>query len=109
MREEEAMLRKILREREKQLIEENKKRLEAEEAEQAQLLKAELQWRLEELRREFEAGQAQLCELEAEGSRLRNKLLIIGSAIELLEKELAVEAQEGNGSAIRTQSPESGI
>jgi hypothetical protein len=52
-------------------------------------MKEQLQKRLEELRAEFEAGQKMLTELEAKRENLRQTLLRISGAIQILEEELA--------------------
>ena len=52
-------------------------------------MREQLQARLEELKREFETGQARLRELEAEGARLRETMLRISGAIQVLEEELS--------------------
>ena len=52
-------------------------------------MREQLQARLEELKREFETGQARLRELEAQEARLRETMLRISGAIQVLEEELA--------------------
>ena len=52
-------------------------------------MREQLQTRLEELKREFETGQARLRELEAEEARLRQTMLRISGAIQVLEEALA--------------------
>ncbi|PYS97695.1 MAG: hypothetical protein DMF65_11140 [Acidobacteria bacterium] len=52
-------------------------------------MREQLQARLEELKREFETGQARLQELEAQEARLRETMLRISGAIQVLEEELA--------------------
>jgi predicted nuclease with TOPRIM domain len=59
-------------------------------------LREQLQARVEELKREFEAGQARLRELEAQEARLRETMLRISGAIQVLEEALA-ESQGGEG------------
>jgi len=49
--------------------------------------------RLEELRREFKVGQAQLEELDQRRAQLRDTLLRISGAIQVLEELLSQEAQ----------------
>jgi predicted nuclease with TOPRIM domain len=49
-------------------------------------LREQLRARLEELRREFETGQARLQELETQATRLRETLLRISGAIQVLEE-----------------------
>ena len=47
--------------------------------------------RLEELKKEFETGQSQLQELDRQQTRLRETLLRISGAIQILEEMLASE------------------
>jgi len=58
-------------------------------------MKQQLEQRLEELRTEFESGQKMLAELEARQANLRDSLLRISGAIQVLEEELAEETQPG--------------
>lgn len=51
-------------------------------------MEAQLRMRLEELKREFEAGGARLRELEAEQARVRETMLRISGAIQVLEEAL---------------------
>lgn len=51
-------------------------------------MKKQIQSRLEELKKEFETGQARLQELEIQESRLRETLLRISGAIQVLEEML---------------------
>ena len=55
-------------------------------------MREQLQKRLEELKKEFEKGQAKLREMEMQQSVLRETLLRISGAIQVLE-ELLTEAQ----------------
>ena len=55
-------------------------------------MREQLRLRLEELKKEFETGQARLQELEMQESRLRETLLRISGAIQVLEETLAAEA-----------------
>jgi predicted nuclease with TOPRIM domain len=52
-------------------------------------VREQLQFRLEELRREFETGQMRLRELERQQLSLRETLLRISGAIQVLEELLA--------------------
>jgi hypothetical protein len=52
-------------------------------------MRAQLQKRLEELKAEFDAGQQMLNELETKRENLRQTLLRISGAIQVLEEELA--------------------
>jgi prefoldin subunit 5 len=47
--------------------------------------------RLEELKKEFETGQSQLQELDRQQTRLRETLLRISGAIQILDEMLAIE------------------
>jgi predicted nuclease with TOPRIM domain len=58
-------------------------------------MKEYLQKRVEELKKEFEAGQARLRELETEQSYVRETLLRISGAVQVLEEVLASESQSG--------------
>lgn len=51
-------------------------------------MRQQLQNRLKELKAEFEAGQKKLAELEAQQANLRDTLLRISGAIQVLEEEL---------------------
>ena len=55
-------------------------------------MKDQLQERLEALRAEFESGQKMLAETDAQQATLRETLLRIAGAIQVLEEELAKEA-----------------
>ncbi len=56
-------------------------------------MREQLQTRLAELRREFETGQTKLKELEQQQAYLRETLLRISGAIQILE-ELLASAEE---------------
>lgn len=71
------------------------------------MMREQLIARLEELKREFETGQARLRELEMQESQLRETMLRISGAIQVLEEALADEGSEGEGSAHGSESPES--
>ena len=51
-------------------------------------VKERLEERLRELRQEFDNGQKKLVEIEAQANLLRETLLRIGGAIQVLEEEL---------------------
>ncbi len=59
-------------------------------------MKQQLEQRLKELRSEFESGQKTLAEMEAKQLNLRNTMLRISGAIQVLEEELAKENQSGS-------------
>lgn len=65
-------------------------------------MREQLRQRLEELKKEFETGQARLQELEMQESRLRETLLRISGAIQVLEEALAAEAGEGGEQGAHT-------
>lgn len=60
------------------------------------IMKEKLQRRLQNLKSEFEDGQRILSELEAKQANLRETLLRISGAIQVLEEVLS-EASEDNG------------
>jgi predicted nuclease with TOPRIM domain len=51
-------------------------------------MKQQLEQRLNELKAEFESGQRALAELEAKQANMRDSLLRISGAIQVLEEEL---------------------
>jgi predicted nuclease with TOPRIM domain len=57
-------------------------------------MQKQIQNRLEELKKEFETGQARLQELEMQESRLRETLLRISGAIQVLEEMLTKTKKE---------------
>ncbi|MFL9458445.1 hypothetical protein AB0758_46560 [Tolypothrix bouteillei VB521301_2] len=61
-------------------------------------MKEQLTQRLQELKTEFEAGQKVLTELEAKQASVRDMLLRLSGAIQVLEEELA-KAEQINGSS----------
>jgi predicted nuclease with TOPRIM domain len=56
-------------------------------------MEEQLRRRLEELKKEFETGQTRLRELEAEQSYMRETLLRISGAIQVLEEALSQETK----------------
>ena len=56
-------------------------------------MKEQLEQRLKELKTEFEAGQRMLAEQEAKLANLRESLLRINGAIQVLEEELSKDGQ----------------
>ncbi len=57
-------------------------------------MKEQLEKRLAELKAEFESGQKVMAELEAKQANLRDTLLRISGAIQILEEEIAKVSQE---------------
>ena len=57
-------------------------------------MKEQLEKRLAELKAEFESGQKLMAELEAKQSNLRDTLLRISGAIQILEEEIGKVSQE---------------
>ena len=58
------------------------------------MMKNRIENRLQELREEFENGQKMLGDLENRESKLREMLLRISGAIQVLEEELSLENKE---------------
>jgi predicted nuclease with TOPRIM domain len=58
-------------------------------------MRTHIQARLEELKKEFESGQARLRELDNQQALLRETLLRISGAIQVLNEVLAVDQTEG--------------
>ena len=56
-------------------------------------MEEQLQKRLEELRKDFEIGQARLRELETEQAYVRETMLRISGAIQVLEEALRTNKQ----------------
>lgn len=71
-------------------------------------MQQQLETRLADLRAEFEKGQKRLQELETEAAGVRNTLLRISGAVQVLEEELERFNQQNNGEAIRTESLSTG-
>ena len=57
-------------------------------------MREQLQCRLEDLKREYEAGQTRLRELETETAYVRETMLRISGAIQVIQEMLEKEAQE---------------
>jgi predicted nuclease with TOPRIM domain len=65
-------------------------------------MREQLEKRLKELAAEFEAGQKMVAELEARQANLRNTLVRISGAIQVLQEELGKQEEaSGNGSRPR--------
>jgi len=71
-------------------------------------MKAQLEQRLKELKNEFQAGQKMLAELQAKEANLRDTLLRITGAIQVLEEELAKENGAGGNGEIPSVQTEPG-
>lgn len=56
-------------------------------------MREQLEQRLNQLKAEFEAGQKMLAELEAKQANIRETMLRISGAIQVLEEELAKASQ----------------
>jgi uncharacterized coiled-coil protein SlyX len=67
-------------------------------------MRKKLEQRLTELKAEFGAGQKQLAELETRQANLRDTLLRISGAIQVLEEELG-KSGENNGAEYSPQNP----
>jgi predicted nuclease with TOPRIM domain len=67
-------------------------------------MKERLEKRLTELKAEFESGQKMLADLETRQTTLRETLLRISGAIQVLEEELA--KLDGQSSAAESRKPE---
>ncbi len=57
-------------------------------------MKEQLEQRVKELKAEFESGQKMLADLEAKQAELRNTLLRLTGAIQVLEEELAKYSEQ---------------
>jgi predicted nuclease with TOPRIM domain len=67
-------------------------------------LREQLQSRLDELKREFETGQARLREMETAQVNLRETLLRISGAIQVLEESLAASTGTENNEEVQLES-----
>lgn len=67
-------------------------------------MKEKIENRLKELKAEFESGQKMLADLEAQQANLKNTLLRISGAIQVLEEMLV---QANGAKAENAHSPES--
>lgn len=63
-----------------------------------------IQQRLDELKSEFEKGQARLQELQQQQTHLHETLLRIGGAIQVLTELLEKESSESENTGIPTES-----
>lgn len=60
-------------------------------------MKEQLRHRLQSLKAEFEAGQKMLADIELQQVKVKETLLRISGAIQVLEEELLKADSEGNG------------
>lgn len=60
-------------------------------------MKEQLKERVKELKSEFESGQKMLAELESKQANMRNTLLRISGAIQVLEEEIAKQENTADG------------
>lgn len=65
-------------------------------------MREQLEQRLAVLKSEYETGQRMLGELEARQAQLRETLLRISGAIQVLEEELGHEAAQPTGGTLET-------
>lgn len=63
-------------------------------------MRSQIEERLQNLRADFEAGQRMLSELEARQADLRNTLLRISGAIQVLEEMLAEQEGESRSEGV---------
>ena len=68
-------------------------------------MKKQLEGRLQQLRSEFDAGQKKLTELETQVATLRNTLLRITGAIQVLEEELAKTSKNDSVGDLGSKNP----
>ncbi|MBN1478898.1 hypothetical protein JXA70_01355 [candidate division KSB1 bacterium] len=71
-------------------------------------MKQQLEQRLQELETEFENGQKKLADLEAQAGNLRNTLLRISGAIQVLKEELGKTHNQPQESAKNKKSETDG-
>jgi len=69
-------------------------------------MKEQLQNRLNQLKNEFEAGQKMMADLESKQANLRDTLLRISGAIQILEEELGKTSETNNHQSLETVSTE---
>jgi predicted nuclease with TOPRIM domain len=67
-------------------------------------MQEKLEKRLAELRKEFETGQARLRELETEQSYIRETMLRISGAIQVLEETLGKETTPDDAASAQTNA-----
>lgn len=67
-------------------------------------MKSKLEQRLKELQQEFDAGQKMMADLEAKQANLRDTLLRLSGAIQVLQEELANESEPVDGASATSQN-----
>ena len=67
-------------------------------------MQEQLQLRLEELKKEYETGQARLHEIETEGNYVRETLLRISGAIQVIQEMLEQEKQKERAESRSTEA-----
>ena len=72
-------------------------------------MKERLEQRLRELKTEFETGQKMLAELESKQAELRNTLMRISGAVQVLEEELAKAAAVSSPTVTRGDNEVNGV
>lgn len=72
------------------------------------MMKAQLAQRLTSLKSEYEAGQKMLAEMEAKAANLRNTLLRISGAVQVLEEELTKQ-DNANGAPVEQEQEQSSM
>ncbi|AKV66600.1 hypothetical protein [Microcystis panniformis] len=68
-------------------------------------MKKQIKERLEQLKAEYESGQKMLADLETQGLNLRNTMLRISGAIQVLEELLAKTEEEENLDVVEIVEP----
>ena len=71
-------------------------------------MKEQLERRLDDLKTEYEAGQKMLAELEIKQAALRETLLRIAGAVQVLEEELGQPEEPPPDAAPAVPTPENG-
>ena len=72
-------------------------------------MREQLQQRLIELKSEFDLGQNKLAELETQATNMRNMLLRISGAIQVLEEELDKSAPPQEMGQVQVVSSSNGL
>ena len=71
-------------------------------------MKEKLEKRLEELKSEYESGQKMLAELEAKQAGLRETLMRISGAIQVLQEELGLTEKDESATQILQEGDKTG-